>query len=83
MKSNIQDNSIIIHIYICLIFNYSILNKVLEPTIIMEWILNTGERVTFELSLAKFHQLRHTVATILVELQTLERHSIFKNIQSS
>ncbi|XP_012064393.1 PREDICTED: COMM domain-containing protein 5 [Atta cephalotes] len=61
----------------------NILNRVLEPTIIMEWIFNTGECVTFELSLAKFHQLRHTVATILVELQTLERHSIFKTILSS
>lgn len=49
----------------------------------MEWIFNTGECMIFELSLAKFHQLRHTIATILVELQALERHSIFKTIHSS
>ncbi|XP_014469193.1 PREDICTED: COMM domain-containing protein 5-like [Dinoponera quadriceps] len=61
----------------------NILNRVLEPNIIMEWIFNTGECVTFELSLAKFHQLRHTIATILVELQALERHNIFKTIHSS
>lgn len=61
----------------------SILNRVLEPTIMMEWIFNTGECVTFELSLAKFHQLRHTIAIILVELQALERHSIFKTILPS
>jgi len=66
-----------------IVFNYSLLNRVLEPNIVMEWILNTGECVTFELSLAKFHQLRHTIATILMELQTLERHNIFKTIQSS
>lgn len=70
-------SNLFFHIY------YSILNRVLEPNIIMEWIFNTGECVTFELSLAKFHQLRHTVATILVELQALERHSIFKTILSS
>ncbi|KAL6448208.1 hypothetical protein ACFW04_000302 [Cataglyphis niger] len=61
----------------------NIINRVLEPSIVMEWIFNTGKCVIFELSLAKFHQLRHTIATILVELQTLERHSIFKSIQSS
>ncbi|XP_012225281.1 COMM domain-containing protein 5 [Linepithema humile] len=61
----------------------NLLNRVLEPNIVMEWILNTGECVTFELSLAKFHQLRHTIATVLMELQALERHNIFKTIQSS
>jgi len=61
----------------------NILNRVLEPNIMMEWIFNTGECVTFELSLAKFHQLRHSIATILVELQALERHSIFKTILPS
>lgn len=61
----------------------NILNRVLEPNIIMEWIFNTGECIIFELSLAKFHQLRHTIATILVELQTLERHNIFKAVHSS
>ncbi|XP_011253866.1 COMM domain-containing protein 5 [Camponotus floridanus] len=61
----------------------NIINRVLEPNIVMEWIFNTGKCVIFELSLAKFHQLRHTIATILVELQALERHSIFKAVQSS
>ncbi|XP_032687418.1 COMM domain-containing protein 5-like [Odontomachus brunneus] len=66
-----------------IIISSNILNRVLEPNVIMEWIFNTGECIIFELSLAKFHQLRHTIATILVELQTLERHSIFKTIHSS
>ncbi|EZA55414.1 hypothetical protein DMN91_002371 [Ooceraea biroi] len=61
----------------------NILNRVLEPNIVMEWMYNTGERVTFELSLAKFHQLRHAIATILVELQALQRHNINKTIQFS
>ncbi|KAG7209076.1 hypothetical protein KM043_015229 [Ampulex compressa] len=61
----------------------SVLNRVLEPSIIMEWIFDTGECKTFELSLAKFHQLRHTVATILVEMQTLEQQIALKNINCS
>jgi hypothetical protein len=63
--------------------NCSILNRVLEPNIVMEWIYNTGECITFELSLAKFHQLRHTIATILIELQALQYKNIFKTTQFS
>jgi len=66
------------HIYMYVFSNCSILNRVLEPNIVMEWIYNTGERITFELSLAKFHQLRHAIATILIELQALQYNNIFK-----
>lgn len=66
---------------ICSFSDCSVLNRVLEPKIVMEWIYNTGKRVTFELSLAKFHQLRHATATILVELQALQRHNIFRTTQ--
>lgn len=58
----------------------SILNRVLEPHIILEWIFDTGEKQTFELSLAKFHQLRHAIATILVEMQNIEQQCTSKNI---
>lgn len=61
----------------------SILTRVLEPNIIMEWVFDTGERQMFELSLGKFHQLRHAIATLLVEMQGLEQQCASKNIHCS
>ncbi|XP_017752367.1 PREDICTED: COMM domain-containing protein 5-like [Eufriesea mexicana] len=58
----------------------SILNRVLEPHIIMEWTFNNGKRQIFELSLSKFHQLRHAIATVLVEMQKVEKQCASKNI---
>ncbi|XP_017884034.1 COMM domain-containing protein 5-like [Ceratina calcarata] len=58
----------------------SILNRVLEPHIIMEWTFSNGKRQIFELSLTKFHQLRHAIATILVEMQKVEQQCASKNI---
>ncbi|XP_012349141.1 uncharacterized protein LOC100867462 isoform X2 [Apis florea] len=58
----------------------SVLNRVLEPYIIMEWTFNNGKRQIFELSLPKFHQLRHAIATILVEMQKVEKQCAAKNI---
>ncbi|XP_076160951.1 COMM domain-containing protein 5 [Ptiloglossa arizonensis] len=61
----------------------SIINRVLEPHIIMEWTFNNGECQIFELSLSKFHRLRHAVATILVEMQKIEQQCASKNIACS
>ncbi|XP_006608400.1 COMM domain-containing protein 5-like isoform X1 [Apis dorsata] len=61
----------------------SVLNRVLEPYIIMEWTFNNGKRQIFELSLPKFHQLRHAIATILVEMQKIEKQCAAKNIVCS
>ncbi|KOC67213.1 COMM domain-containing protein 5 [Habropoda laboriosa] len=61
----------------------SILNRVLEPHVIMEWTFNNGKRQIFELSLSKFHQLRHAIATILVEMQKVEQQCASKNITCS
>lgn len=61
----------------------NILNRVLEPHIIMKWTFNNGEHQIFELSMSKFHQLRHAVATILVDMQKLEQKCASKNIVSS
>lgn len=66
-----------------IIISSSIMNRVLEPTIIMEWIFDTGECHTFELPLQKFHQLRHAVSTILVEMQSVEQQCLAKNISCS
>lgn len=57
----------------------SVLSRVLEPSIIMEWTLSSGECKTFELSMARFHQLRHAVASLLKEIQTLERRNALRN----
>lgn len=46
----------------------------------MEWTFNNGKRQIFELSLPKFHQLRHAIATILVEMQKVEKQCAAKNI---
>ncbi|XP_043254141.1 COMM domain-containing protein 5-like [Colletes gigas] len=61
----------------------STINRVLEPHIIMEWTFNNGEHQIFELSLPKLHQLRHAVATILVEMQKVEQQCASKNILCS
>nr|XP_031848341.1 COMM domain-containing protein 5-like [Nomia melanderi] len=61
----------------------NILNRVLEPHIIMKWTFSNGEQQVFELSMSKFHQLRHAVATILVEMQKVEQKCTSKNIISS
>ncbi|XP_071855764.1 COMM domain-containing protein 5 [Bombus fervidus] len=61
----------------------SILNRVLEPHIIMEWTFSNGKRQIFELSLPKFHQLRHAIATILVDMQKVEKQCASKNILCS
>ncbi|XP_076287598.1 COMM domain-containing protein 5 [Lasioglossum baleicum] len=61
----------------------NILNRVLEPHIIMKWTFSNGEHQIFELSMSKFHQLRHAVATILVDMQKLEQKCASKNIVSS
>ncbi|XP_050577509.1 COMM domain-containing protein 5-like [Bombus affinis] len=61
----------------------SILNRVLEPHIIMEWTFSNGKCQIFELSLPKFHQLRHAIATILVDMQKVEKQCALKNILCS
>ncbi|XP_012280747.1 COMM domain-containing protein 5 [Orussus abietinus] len=58
----------------------STLSRVLQSVVLMEWFLSTEECCTFELSLAQFHRLRHTVANLLMEMHTLENCSTFKSI---
>lgn len=54
------------------------MSKVLEPYIIMEWILSDGKIYTFELTSSRFHQLRHAVAKLLLEIQRLEVYNVIK-----
>jgi hypothetical protein len=62
-----------------LTFNFSFMSKILEPCILLEWILSNGESYTFELSLPRFHQMRHAVAKLLLEIQRLEVYNVIKN----
>ncbi|XP_063988887.1 COMM domain-containing protein 5-like isoform X1 [Diachasmimorpha longicaudata] len=61
----------------------SYLSRVLEPTILMEWTLSSGQRYMFELSMAKFHLLRHTIASLLLRMQELESTTVSKAIPVS
>lgn len=56
----------------------SVLNRVLEPTVLMEMKDSTGKITTFEASQTKFHELRYNVAYLLKEMEDLEKRSILK-----
>ncbi|CAM1322214.1 COMMD5 (predicted) [Pycnogonum litorale] len=54
------------------------LNRVLEPSVLMEMNLSNGQKETFEVPMSKFHKLRHDVAQLLKEMDELEKRNIFK-----
>jgi hypothetical protein len=54
------------------------LTRVMRPNILMQMITKDGRIVTFELTMEMFHQLRYSVAKVLHEMQTLERHPIIR-----
>ncbi|XP_020910047.1 COMM domain-containing protein 5 [Exaiptasia diaphana] len=56
----------------------SALNRVLEPSILMETQLSNGSIQTFEVPLSKFHQLRYNVAYVLKEMEDVEHKNILK-----
>lgn len=56
----------------------SVLNRVLEPTILMEMKLSNGKIHSFEVPVSQFHQLRYNVAYVLKEMEDLEKKSILK-----
>ncbi|KAK3739103.1 hypothetical protein QZH41_018237, partial [Actinostola sp. cb2023] len=56
----------------------SALNRVLEPSILMETKLSDGNVQTFEVPLSKFHQLRYNVAYVLKEMEDVEHKNILK-----
>ncbi|XP_070554256.1 COMM domain-containing protein 5-like [Ptychodera flava] len=56
----------------------SVLNRVLEPTIMMEMTLSNGSIHNFEIPVSKFHELRYNVAYVLKEMEDLEKRSILK-----
>lgn len=56
----------------------SSLNRVLEPTVLMELTLTDGRIHSFEIPVSKFHELRYNVAFVLKEMEDLEKRSILK-----
>jgi len=56
----------------------SVLNRVLEPTIMMEMTLSDGKQQQFAVPISQFHELRYNVALVLNEMEALERRSILK-----
>ncbi|XP_004206091.2 COMM domain-containing protein 5 [Hydra vulgaris] len=56
----------------------SVLNRVLQPTILMQIKDSNGKMFTFEVSYAKFHELRYNIASLLKEMEDLEKRSVLR-----
>ncbi|XP_068703121.1 COMM domain-containing protein 5-like [Montipora capricornis] len=56
----------------------SALNRVLEPSVLMELKLSNGKVHTFEVPASKFHELRYNVAYVLKEMEDVEKKNILK-----
>lgn len=54
------------------------LNRVLEPSVSVNMALSNGETKCFEMSVAKFQELRYNVAAVMKEMEDLEKRSILK-----
>lgn len=57
----------------------SALSRVLEPTIVMEMTVDGDRKETFEVQPSQFHQLRFAVASLLKEMENLEKKNVLKN----
>ncbi|GFR97784.1 COMM domain-containing protein 5-like [Elysia marginata] len=55
-----------------------VLNRVLVRGVTMEMTLSDGSVKDFEMSVSKFQELRFNVASVLSEMEKLEKHSILK-----
>ncbi|XP_014236607.1 COMM domain-containing protein 5-like [Trichogramma pretiosum] len=60
----------------------SSMSKVMEPCIIMEWILSNNYTYVFELSVPCFYKLKNTVIESLTELKKLESYKVVQNYSS-
>lgn len=56
----------------------SSISRILEPVIEMNLTLSDGLVKTFEVPVSRFHTLRYRTATLLKEMEDLEKRSIFK-----
>nr|XP_054775335.1 COMM domain-containing protein 5-like [Lytechinus pictus] len=56
----------------------SALSRSLEPTIMAEMTLSDGRIQSFEIPVSKFHELRYNVASLMKEMEDLEKKNILK-----
>ncbi|XP_046669625.1 COMM domain-containing protein 5-like isoform X2 [Homalodisca vitripennis] len=49
------------------------LSRILEPVICLEFNLDSGERQSVEMPVSKFHSLRHSIALLLKEMETVNQ----------
>ncbi|XP_077165048.1 COMM domain-containing protein 5 [Paroedura picta] len=56
----------------------SSLARALQPSILMQMVISDGTAHRFEVPLAKFQELRYSVALILKDMNDLEKRSILK-----
>lgn len=54
------------------------LSRVLEPVVSVGMTLSSGEVKCFEMSVSKFQELRYNVASVMKEMEDLEKRSILK-----
>eukprot|EP01040_Poterioochromonas_malhamensis_P003304 gene3304-3524_t len=54
------------------------LSRVMKPNILMQMIMKDGKVFTFEITFEQFSLLRYSVAKVLHDMQTLERHPIIR-----
>jgi len=54
------------------------MNRVLKPSVMMEFNLSDGKQVLLQLNQEKFQELRYQVATVLKEMQNVEANPILK-----
>nr|CAD7200244.1 unnamed protein product [Timema douglasi] len=54
----------------------SVLSRVLEPCLLLEMTLSNGRKEVFEVSLAKFHQVRYHVTSLLNEMENIEKRKL-------
>ncbi|XP_014205346.1 COMM domain-containing protein 5 [Copidosoma floridanum] len=64
------------------VISSSTMSKVVQPYILMEWILSNGQSYVFELSVQRFHQLKYAIEKILLHLDKLETYAVIKNANS-
>nr|CAD7446636.1 unnamed protein product [Timema bartmani] len=57
----------------------NVLSRVLEPCLLLEMTLNNGRKEVFEVSLAKFHQMRYHVTSLLNQMENIEKRKLFKS----
>ena len=56
----------------------SAMARVLKPSVLMQITTTDGNAKLFELSVEKFHEVRYSVAKLLLEMDTTEKNPILK-----